>query len=78
MVSEVMNGLLKYQDGRHQILTSTRHNKPLTMGIIPAGKKRCQSHCKIQSGKDGYKNYKQMRPKAIFIFIVFIDLLNSF
>ena len=39
MLSEVMNGVLEYQKGQHQILTSSRNNKnkPIVLGIIPAG-----------------------------------------
>ena len=36
MFSEVMNGVLKYQEHQHQILTSTKM-KPVVLGIIPAG-----------------------------------------
>eukprot|EP00111_Clytia_hemisphaerica_P021312 TCONS_00062731-protein len=45
MFSEVMNGVLKYEEEQHQIITSSRTNKPIIMGIIPAGSTDTVIYC---------------------------------
>lgn len=37
MLSEIINGMLRYRDGSHEVVKSSK-DKPLIIGIIPAGK----------------------------------------
>ncbi|XP_057296040.1 ceramide kinase-like [Hydractinia symbiolongicarpus] len=44
MLSEIINGMLRYRDGSHKVVKSSK-DKPLIIGIIPAGSTDTVAYC---------------------------------